>query len=102
MLHVISERIFIDLNLDPPLSITLSLLDFQHLVLEKCTLGRSLSTWELNILKIKAYKLGKIIENKKIDVQITYEQVKATKVIVRKSLKRRKEMSIQQNDTQCK
>ena len=35
--------------------------------------------WELKILKMEAYKLGKIIENQKTDVQISYEQVKAPK-----------------------
>lgn len=51
---------------------------------------------------MEAYKLGKIIENKKLDVQIIFEQVKNEKETLRQSFKRRKEMEIQQNDTQYK
>ena len=47
-----------------------------------------------------AYKLGKVIKNKKLDLKIALEQVKDTKEELTKSLKKRKEMAILQNDTQ--
>lgn len=51
---------------------------------------------------MEAYKMGKIIKNQKIDVQLSYEKFKATKETLSKSLKRRKEMEIQKNYTQYK
>lgn len=51
---------------------------------------------------MEAYKLGKIIENQKLDVHLSFEQVKTVKETLRKSLKRGKEMEIQKNDTEYK
>ena len=51
---------------------------------------------------MEAYKLRKIIENQKIDVQILFDQVNIENETLRQSLKKRKEMTIQHNDTQYK
>ena len=51
---------------------------------------------------MEADKLGKVIENQNIDLQLAFEQVKVLKEELKKYLKRRKEMEIQQNDTQYK
>ena len=48
---------------------------------------------------MEADKLGKVIENQNIDLQLAFEQVKVLKEELKKYLKRRKEMEIQQNDT---
>ena len=48
------------------------------------------------------YKPRKIIENQKIDFQLTFSQVNATKEELQESLKKRKEIEVQQNDTQYK
>ena len=51
---------------------------------------------------MEAYKLGKVTKNQKIDLHLAFEKVKVVKEELEKSLKRRKEMTIQKNDTQYK
>ena len=46
-----------------------------------------------------AYKLGKIIDNQMIDIQLILQQLEAVREKLRKSLRKRKDMDIQQNDT---
>ena len=67
-------------------------LEFQQLVLELSSLSKKLYS---KVLEMEAYKVGKVIENKNLDLQIALEQVKAATKELRKSLKRRKEMTIQ-------
>ena len=49
-------------------------------------------------MKMEVFKLGKIIENKVIDVQLTLHKVEEAREDLRKSLKRRKDMAIVDND----
>ena len=45
-------------------------------------------------------KLGKIIENQRIKIQLILHQLDEAREDLKKSLKRRKEISIEENDTQ--
>ena len=47
---------------------------------------------------MEVFKLGKIIENQVIDVQLTLHKVEKAREELRKSLKRRKDMAIADND----
>ena len=47
---------------------------------------------------MEVFKLGKIIENQVIDVQLALHRVKEEREELRKSLKRRKDMAIVDND----
>ena len=51
---------------------------------------------------MEVYKLGKIIENQGIEIQLILHQLDQAREELRKSLKRRKEISIAKNDTQYK
>ena len=51
-------------------------------------------------LEIEVYKLGKIIENQGIEIQLILRQVDEAREELTKSLKRRKEIAIVENDTQ--
>ena len=53
-------------------------------------------------MKIEVFKLGKIIENQVIDVQLTLHKVEEAREELRKSLKRRKEKAIVENDIHYK
>ena len=46
------------------------------------------------------YKLGKIIENQGIEIQLILHRIDESREELRKSLKRRKEIAIAENDTQ--
>lgn len=48
---------------------------------------------------MEVYKLGKIIENQKIGIKISLHQLKKARDELQQSLKRRKDLAIQQNDT---
>ena len=48
---------------------------------------------------MEVYKLGKIIENKGIEIQLILHQLDEAREELRKSLKRRKETSIVENNT---
>ena len=48
------------------------------------------------------YKLGKIIDNQGIEIQLILHQLDEAREELRKSLKRRKDISIAENDTQYK
>ena len=54
------------------------------------------------ILKMEVYKLGRTIENQNIEIQVTLHQLKEARDELQHSLKRRKEIAIQQDDTQYK
>ena len=49
---------------------------------------------------MEAYKLGKMIKNQNLDLNLAFDKFKDTKEELKKSLKRRNEMAIQKNDTQ--
>ena len=51
---------------------------------------------------MEVYKLGKIIENQGIEIQLILHSLDEAREELRKSLKRRKEIAIVENDTQCK
>ena len=51
---------------------------------------------------MEVFKLGKIIENHVIDVQLTLHKVEEAREELRKSLKRRKDMAIEDNDIHYK
>ena len=51
---------------------------------------------------MEVYKLGKIIENQGIEVQLILHSLEEAKEELRKSLKRRKDIAIAENDTQYK
>ena len=51
---------------------------------------------------MEVFKLGKIIENQVIDVQLALHKVEEAREELRKSLKRRKEMAIADNDIHYK
>ena len=51
---------------------------------------------------MEVYKLGKIIENQGIKIQLILHSLEEAREELRKSLKRRKEISIVENDTQYK
>ena len=49
---------------------------------------------------MEVYKLGKIVENQGIEIQLIIHQLDEAREELRKSLKRRKEITITENDTQ--
>ena len=51
---------------------------------------------------MEVFKLGKIIENQVIDVQLALHKVEEEREELRKSLKRRKDMAIADNDIHYK
>ena len=51
---------------------------------------------------MEVYKLGKIIENQEIEIQLILHQLDEAREELRKSLKRRKEIAIAENNTQYK
>ena len=51
---------------------------------------------------MEVYKLGKIIENQGIEIQLILHSLEEAREELRKSLKRRKENAIVENDTQYK
>ena len=51
---------------------------------------------------MEVYKLRKIIENQGIEIQLILHSLDEAEEELRKSLKRRKEISIVENDTQYK
>ena len=51
---------------------------------------------------MEVYKLGKIIENQGIEIQLILHQMDEAREELKKSLKRRKEIAIAKNDTQYK
>lgn len=54
----------------------------------------------VKIFEMKDYKLGNIIENQKIDIHLALHQPETKSDQLKKSLKIRKELEIQLNDTQ--
>ena len=48
---------------------------------------------------MKVYKLGKIIKNQGIEIQLILHSLEEAREELRKSLKRRKEIAIVENDT---
>ena len=51
---------------------------------------------------MEVYKLGKTIENQAIEIQLSLHQLNEARDELKRSLKRRKEIAIQENDTQYK
>ena len=51
---------------------------------------------------MEVYKLGKTNDNHKIEIYIFLHQLKEARDEMQHSLKRRKEITIQQKDIQCK
>lgn len=51
---------------------------------------------------MEVYKLGKIIENQGIEIELILHSLDEAREELRKSLKRRKEIAIAENDTQYK
>ena len=51
---------------------------------------------------MEVFKLGKIIDNQVIDVQLSLHKVEEAREELRKSLKRRKEIAIAENDAHYK
>ena len=49
---------------------------------------------------MEVYKLGKTIENQKIEIQLSVHQLNEARDELKWSLKRRKEIAIEENDTQ--
>ena len=49
---------------------------------------------------MEVYKLGKVIENQMIEIKIFLHQLQEAGDVLKESLKKRKDMAIQQNDTQ--
>ena len=50
---------------------------------------------------MEVFKLGKIIDNQVIDMHLALHKVEEAKEELRKSLKRRKEIAIAENDIHC-
>ena len=48
---------------------------------------------------MEVYKLGKVIENQVIDIQLFLHNLEEAREELRKSLKRRKDIAIAENDT---
>ena len=48
---------------------------------------------------MEVYKLGKSVENQKIEIQLSLHQLKDARDELQNSLKRRREVAIQQDDT---
>ena len=46
------------------------------------------------------YKLGKVIENQEIEIQLILHQLNEAREVLKKALRRRKEIAIEENDTQ--
>ena len=53
-------------------------------------------------LKMEAYMLSKTIENQKIDIQLLLHQLKDSRDILLQSMKKRKDMAIQSNESNFK
>ena len=51
---------------------------------------------------MEVYKLAKIIENQEIEIHLILHSLEEAREELRKSLKRRKDISIAENDTQYK
>ena len=51
---------------------------------------------------MEVYKLGKTIENQVIDIQLALRQLNDARDVLKSSLKRRREISIAENDTHYK
>ena len=51
---------------------------------------------------MEVYKLGKVIENQVVDIQLFLHNLEEAREELRKSLKRRKDIAIAENDTQYK
>ena len=51
---------------------------------------------------MEVFKLGKIIENQVIDVRLALHKVEEAREVLRKSLKRRKDIAIVDNDIHYK
>ena len=51
---------------------------------------------------MEVYKLGKIIENQEIEIHLILHSLEEVRKELRKSLKRRREIAIAENDTQYK
>ena len=51
---------------------------------------------------MEVYKLGKVIEKQVIDIQLFLHNLEEAREELRKSLKRRKDIAIAENDTQYK
>ena len=51
---------------------------------------------------MEVYKLGKIIENQEIEIHLILHSLEEAREELRKSLKRRREIAIVENDTQYK
>ena len=51
---------------------------------------------------MEVYKLGKIIENQEIEIHLILHSLEEAREELRKSLKRRKDITIVENDTQYK
>ena len=51
---------------------------------------------------MEVYKIWKVIENQVIDIHLTLHNLEEAREELRKSLKRRREISIAKNDTQYK
>ena len=51
---------------------------------------------------MEVYKLGKIIENQEIEIHLILHSLEEAREELRKSFKRRKEISIAENETQYK
>ena len=49
---------------------------------------------------MEVYKLGKVIDSQKIEIQLSLHQLNEARDELKHSLKRRKEISIKENDTQ--
>ena len=48
---------------------------------------------------MEVYKLGKTIENQVIDIHLALQQLNEARDVLKSSLKRRKEITIVENDT---
>ena len=70
---------------------------YKILVLTK----RSFTTWRKD-LEMEVYKIGKIIENQEIEIHLILHSLEEAREELRKSLKRRKDIAIVENDTQYK
>ena len=51
---------------------------------------------------MEVYKLGKTIENQVIDIQLALQQLNEARDVLKGSLKRRREITIAENDTHYK
>ena len=67
----------------------------------KFSQGEALQLGE-KYLEMEVYKLGKIIENQEIEIHLILHSLEEAREELRKSLKRRREIAIAENDTQYK